>query len=221
MILCDREIELALEQGRIIINPTPDLSLMDSTTVDLRLDTFLDRWTFPKPEVSLGQPPLRFRPAASGFKFSDLEKKYTEPVDISIPPCAGNGSSSRSSTKLAKDITAKHAKHTRVADLLALIDSAKNLRGRQDIEAEKNLIANDTILRVSYRSSAGMSVSPRGCRVTQQEYRRRNEGMIPPFCKMDDEKDKQRRMGDVVIWLELLNSTRGTTKAPRSSSPTT
>jgi dCTP deaminase len=94
MILCDREVELALDQKRILIIPRPDPALMDSTTVDLRLDGTLDRWKFPAPDPSLGQPAPRFCPGRPGFKFSDLEAKYTEPVGISkdgfdLPPEPG------------------------------------------------------------------------------------------------------------------------------------
>ena len=93
MILCDREVELALDQKRIFIDPRPDRALMDSTTVDLRLGNCLDRWVFPPPDASLGQEPLRFRPGLANFKFADLEKKYTESTDISsvgfdLPPTA-------------------------------------------------------------------------------------------------------------------------------------
>jgi dCTP deaminase len=83
MILCDREIELALDQGRILIVPRPDPKLIESTAVDLRLDATLDQWQFPDHDPSLGQEPPRFRPAMPGFRFSDLEKKYTKQVDIS------------------------------------------------------------------------------------------------------------------------------------------
>src|SRR4051794_6953751 len=83
MILSDREIELALTQGRLLIIPEPTQELMDSTTVDLRLDGALDRWEFPPADASLGQVALRFRPGHPEFKFSELEKKYTTPVDIS------------------------------------------------------------------------------------------------------------------------------------------
>ena len=36
MILCDREVELAMGLGLIVIDPRPDPSFMDSTTIDLR-----------------------------------------------------------------------------------------------------------------------------------------------------------------------------------------
>jgi dCTP deaminase len=93
VILCDREIELALTQGRIIIDPAPGQTFFDSTTVDLRLDGSLDRWEFPPYNPSLGEEPPRFRPGLAGFKFSELEKQFTKPVDIAatgfnLPPTA-------------------------------------------------------------------------------------------------------------------------------------
>ena len=95
MILSDREIELALDQGWMVITPRPDPAFMDSTTIDLRLDGVLDRWEFPSHDPSAGQAPPRFRPGMPGFKFSDLERDYTKPVDIAsagfdLPPTAPN-----------------------------------------------------------------------------------------------------------------------------------
>lgn len=82
MILCDREIEMAIEQGRLFIEPKPDPKFMDSTTVDLRLDGTLDQWEFPVSDASIGQATLRFRPGLPNFKYSDLEKKYTKHIAI-------------------------------------------------------------------------------------------------------------------------------------------
>lgn len=83
MILCDREIELALDQKRIVIDPRPDAKFMDSASVDLRLASTLDQWVFPVPIPGLGQGPHRFRPGMPGFKFSDLEREFTKSIDIS------------------------------------------------------------------------------------------------------------------------------------------
>ena len=77
MILCDREIELALKERRIVIDPLPDPALIDSTAVDLRLGGSLDRWEFPPPSPDPGQPPPRFRPGMAGFRLSDVERDFT------------------------------------------------------------------------------------------------------------------------------------------------
>lgn len=84
MILCDREIEAALAQGRMIIDPAPKLAFMDSTTVDLRLDGTLDRWEFPPVKSGLGQGPHRFCPSSPGFRFTDIEREFTKPTPIPI-----------------------------------------------------------------------------------------------------------------------------------------
>jgi dCTP deaminase len=41
---------------------------------------------FPKHDPSLGQVPFRFCPGSPGFKFSEIEKQYTETVDIGAEP---------------------------------------------------------------------------------------------------------------------------------------
>src|SRR5438067_510813 len=66
MILCDREVELAQDQRRILIDPRPDPQFMDSMTVDLRLDGTLDRWEFPPPGPQAeGLKPQSEAPAAA------------------------------------------------------------------------------------------------------------------------------------------------------------
>ncbi len=82
MILCDREAELAMDQKRILIIPRPDPAFMDSTAIDLRLGHTLDRWKFETPITGLGQGDPCFCPGAKGFKFSVIEKKFTERIDI-------------------------------------------------------------------------------------------------------------------------------------------
>lgn len=82
MILCDREVEAALEQKRILIIPRPDPKFLDSTTVDLTLADSLDQWEFPKPVGGLGHRENRFCPGVLDFKFSAIEKDYTKNVPI-------------------------------------------------------------------------------------------------------------------------------------------
>ncbi len=82
MILCDREVEAALDQKRILIIPRPDPKFMDSTTVDLRLADTLNRWEFPTPEKALGHKENQFCPGSPDFKFSKIEEKYTATVQI-------------------------------------------------------------------------------------------------------------------------------------------
>ena len=91
MILSDREVEAALDQKRIIIEPRPDPAYMDSTALDLRLDGTLDRWEFPPPNAGLGQKVYRFCPGVPNFRFADIEKEFAKPVEITgdgyeLPP---------------------------------------------------------------------------------------------------------------------------------------
>jgi hypothetical protein len=82
MILCDREADLAMDLGRILIRPRPGPLFMDSTAIDLRLDGILDRWEFPAPKTGLGQKPPMFCPGDKDFKFSDIEKEFTKQIAI-------------------------------------------------------------------------------------------------------------------------------------------
>jgi dCTP deaminase len=82
MILCDREVDLALDQKRLIIDPRPDPAFMDSTAIDLRLAGTLNVWEFPKPLTGLGHGDHRFCPGMPGFKFGDIERDYAKPLVI-------------------------------------------------------------------------------------------------------------------------------------------
>jgi dCTP deaminase len=82
MILCDREVEAVLDQGRIIIDPRPAADYMDSTTVDLCLDGTLDVWEFPPTKPGLGQKPHMFCPGHKDFKFADIEEEFTKPLVV-------------------------------------------------------------------------------------------------------------------------------------------
>lgn len=91
MILCDRELELALDQGRLGIDPRPTPAMMDSTTVDLRLADTLDQWGFEDPTGGMGQSSPCFCPGDPTFRFAVIEKKFTRSVPIgaggfSLPP---------------------------------------------------------------------------------------------------------------------------------------
>ncbi len=112
----------------------------------------------------------------------------------------------------AKDIRDKHPKHSLLDELLVLVESAKKLVDDRYGEAEKkqmSLITSDTILAELLTAIGDEVGEPYPEADALKEYKRRKEGMIPPFCKMDDDKDEERRMGDVVIWLELLKQYEG------------
>jgi hypothetical protein len=115
----------------------------------------------------------------------------------------------------AKDIKNQHPKHVLRDELLALIDSAKKLVDDRYGDAEKRqmgLIADDTILRELLEAIGNDAGEPYPEGDVQKEYKRRKDGMIPPFCKRDDDKDEVGRVGDVEIWLELLKKYEGSKK---------
>jgi hypothetical protein len=111
-----------------------------------------------------------------------------------------------------KEIRAKYPKHPLLSELEALVERAKKLVDDQYGEPERrhmSLIANDGILG-ELLSIIGDEVGDQYPeKEAHEEYKRRKEGNIPPFCKVDDSKDEERRKGDVVIWLELLKHYEG------------
>lgn len=115
----------------------------------------------------------------------------------------------------SKDIGDKYPKHPLLGELLGLVESAKKLVDDRYGEAEKkqlSLIASDSILRELVAAIGDEVGEPYPEADAQKEYKRRKDSMIPPFCKMDDDKDEERRTGDVLIWLELLKQYEGKKK---------
>ncbi len=95
MILCDREIECALNQGLIFIRPQPDPKHYSSTSIDLCLGETVDRWEFPLVDSAIGGEPHRFRPGLPNFSCSELERRYLKTIDITangfvLPPDRSN-----------------------------------------------------------------------------------------------------------------------------------
>ncbi len=63
MILTDREIQIALEHGSIVIDPPPSMQAYSSTSVDLTLDPSVSEFKDPVSGVE-----VTIDPGASGFK---------------------------------------------------------------------------------------------------------------------------------------------------------
>jgi dCTP deaminase len=82
MILSDREADLAMDKGWIMIRPRPGQAFMDSTALDLCLGDTLDRWEFSPRSPGLGPGEPRFCPGARDFKFSDIERNHTRHLPI-------------------------------------------------------------------------------------------------------------------------------------------
>jgi predicted nucleic acid-binding protein len=111
-----------------------------------------------------------------------------------------------------KEIEKQHAKHPLLADLKALVAAAKKLvddKYGADEEKHLDLIVNDSIFPHLLAAIGEDVGDPYDEEEAKKEYKRRKEGAIPPFCKVDDSKDESRQTGDVVIWLELIKKYQG------------
>lgn len=82
MILTDREIRLALNDGNIEVKPTPDLSVaITSTAMDLTLGKVFKTW----PKVN----GMSIRPGDKDYKYSDyakLQERWTESPSFPLKP---------------------------------------------------------------------------------------------------------------------------------------
>jgi predicted nucleic acid-binding protein len=116
----------------------------------------------------------------------------------------------------AKKLKAEYAKHPLFSDLLDLIALAEKSLEQRFGEAQKkqlDLIGNDTILPQLLTTIGGVEGDAYPEADAQREFKRRQEGNTPPYCKKDDaDKDDEKRKGDVVIWLELLKKYEGKKK---------
>lgn len=78
MVLTDREIQIAIEQNQIVIEPAPKPEMYSSTTVDLTLDPILT--VYDDEELGLGITP---DPAHPGYDHERAIQKITKQHEIS------------------------------------------------------------------------------------------------------------------------------------------
>lgn len=83
MILTDREIQLALDTGQIVITPRPEANCYSSTTVDLTLSPQASRWKKMSKIPGVKDDPV-IDPFAQGYSHHQVHAKYGEAVPI--PP---------------------------------------------------------------------------------------------------------------------------------------
>ena len=114
-----------------------------------------------------------------------------------------------------KAMTEEFRKHPDLGELCALIALTRTAIDDRFGDAEKahmGLISDDVVLQ-QVLDIIGTDVGESYPRADlDKEYKRRKDGNIPPFCKMDDDKDEERRMGDLALWLELLKKYEGSGK---------
>lgn len=79
MVLTDREIELALRNKHILVEPLPPLDAIASTALDLTLGISVLRWK------SAATPGViqEVSPATPGYKVNSFIKEFTEPKPVS------------------------------------------------------------------------------------------------------------------------------------------
>ncbi|WEX91701.1 dCTP deaminase (plasmid) [Sinorhizobium garamanticum] len=77
MILTDREIQIAIQTGAIIVDPDPDLSLYSSTSLDLTLDGRLTLFKEPK-----GGLAITIDPSDPKYNHEEILGETTSPHDI-------------------------------------------------------------------------------------------------------------------------------------------
>src|SRR6266446_6804947 len=78
MILPDREIQLALASGHIILDPPPQSKAYSSTSVDLTLDPKIHRW---KEYETGGEAPI-ISPSDPSFIFDQIRDQHTDSLLI-------------------------------------------------------------------------------------------------------------------------------------------
>jgi dCTP deaminase len=75
MVLTDREIQVALEQGQIVIAPPPTEDRFSSTSVDLTLSPQLRIW---RTHTTPGVEPLTLSPGSPGYKHNPIAAAHTD-----------------------------------------------------------------------------------------------------------------------------------------------
>ena len=80
MILTDREIQSAIKNQQIIIEPNPGADAYSSTSVDLSLSPVLRIWK-PAPPKGVEQTVC---PASDGYKFNEFVKEFTKQEIIGV-----------------------------------------------------------------------------------------------------------------------------------------
>src|SRR5258708_6865847 len=77
MVLTDREIQIAIQQKLIIIDPSPDPTAYSSTSLDLSLAKYLRVWK----ATSVGVDQI-VCPAVKGYTFSEVSKTHSDLIEI-------------------------------------------------------------------------------------------------------------------------------------------
>ena len=79
MVLTDREIQIAIENGQIIVAPRPNELSFSSTSLDLTLSRFFQDWKNPK---VTGVEPVIVSPGTSGYKLNEVLKEFSSTNEV-------------------------------------------------------------------------------------------------------------------------------------------
>jgi dCTP deaminase len=81
MVLTDREIQSAIANGQIKVEPTPtDPAVYSSTSLDLTLSKSIRVWK--KPKDMPGVDPVVVSPGVRGYKYSEFASEYSDLTEI-------------------------------------------------------------------------------------------------------------------------------------------
>lgn len=79
MILTDREIQVAIDAGQVIVSPLSDASAYSSTSLDLTLSNSIQEWDktayWPEPQI--------VDPGARGYSYNEFAKEFSEKKTMS------------------------------------------------------------------------------------------------------------------------------------------
>lgn len=81
MVLTDREIQVAIESGQIVIEPRPNPSAYSSTSLDLKLSQSIREWKMSSDTAGVEQSIVS--PGAPKYSFNDFVARYSTPITIS------------------------------------------------------------------------------------------------------------------------------------------
>ena len=80
MVLTDREIQFAIENGQITVGPNPEPSAYSSTSLDLNLAKSIRVWKMDSTVKGVEQNIVC--PGVAGYSFNELVAKYSEAVEM-------------------------------------------------------------------------------------------------------------------------------------------
>src|SRR5258708_20033878 len=81
MVLTDREIQVAMENGQIVVDPSPGPVAYSSTSLDLTLSQFLREWK----TATVAGVEQTVCPATEGYKFGEFAAAYSQTKEMTSP----------------------------------------------------------------------------------------------------------------------------------------